>query len=85
MPDQPSELEGIAHVLAALSAKTLVLEAILLCAIDESKVDRHKLITSFERYIAIIESRYVNANIPEVHVDLLHQAIQDAKKNITEF
>jgi hypothetical protein len=85
MSDQPNEMEGISHAIAALSAKTLVLEAMLLCALEESKVDRYRLIASFERYIAIVESRYVNADIPDIHVDLLHQAIQDAKKNLVEF
>ncbi len=85
MPDEPDQLDGISHAIAALSAQTMVLEAVLLCLISESKVDRTKLLTSFEKYMAIIESRYVNAAIPDVHIDLLHQAIEIAKKNIAEF
>ncbi len=85
MPDETDELDGISHAIAALSAQTMVLEAVLLCLINESKVDRTRLLAAFQQYIAIIESRYVNANIPDVHIDLLHQAIEIAKKNIVEF
>ena len=85
MSSDSSNLDGIEHALAALSAETIVLEAVLLCVIDETKVDRNRLLASFEQHMASIESRYVNADIPEVHVDLLHQAIEKAKKNIAEF
>ena len=85
MPNEPNELDGISHAIAALSAQTMVLEAVLLCLIAESKVNRTKLLASFENYVAVIESRYVNADIPDVHIDLLHRAIEIAKKNIAEF
>jgi len=84
MDEYAERVAQLSHAVAALSAKTMVLESLLFSLAGDQCFDKERLRNSFDAFAEMLQSQVLHLPTSDSYVDILQSAIVDARKNLAD-
>ena len=84
MDDQTKRIAQLSQAVAALSAKTMVLECLLFSLVGDHCVDKERLRNSFDAFAEMLQSRALHLPTEDSDIEVLQSAIVDARRNLAD-